>query len=89
MFARDNGQARRREEMRIYGPTTARPCDAELQSSLCYSWRAACVYKVGAFESEALRVPEHCQFDHIDDTWRVTLSRRPRARCLTLTTPGE
>jgi len=54
--------------MRIYWSTTARPCDGELQSSLCCSWRAACVYKVGAFESEALRVPEHCQFDHIHDS---------------------
>lgn len=43
---------------------------------------------VGAFQSEALRVPEHCQFDHIHDSsecktydaWNVTTSAACHAR---------
>ena len=51
--------------------------------------RATCVWcVVGAFQSEALRVPEHCQFDHIHDStecktydaWNLTTSEACRAR---------
>ena len=43
---------------------------------------------MGAFQSEALRVPEHCQFDHIHDStqcktynaWNRSTSEACRAR---------
>jgi len=45
-------------------------------------------YAVGAFQSEALRVPEHCQFDHVHDStecktydsWNRTTSEACLAR---------
>jgi len=53
--------------------------------------RVTCVCaggSVGAFQSEALRVPEHCQFDHIHDStqcktynaWNRSTSEACRAR---------
>jgi len=47
-----------------------------------------CVRAVGAFQSEALRVPEHCQFDHIHESsncktyeaWNKTTSEACTAR---------